>query len=97
MTALNFIIGSLATFRIATMIAQEKGPGHVFCILRKAPKSPVVRDGLSCPLCVSVYSAALMTVFFLITGLAEAHESFAVWLAMSGASVALSLTVAKDL
>ncbi len=99
MTWLQFIIGCLATFRLATMFAQEKGPGRIFCILRKAPKSAIAREGLSCPLCLSVYMGLFVSLVMLFTTspYIPKGEFVFLWLAFSGASVCLSLTIGKEL
>lgn len=95
MTTLEFAIGSLATFRLASLIAKEKGPGFIFCKLRNVPaKGSAWAEGLSCPLCVSVWTAIPFAILF---GEGDVLKAITLALAFSAVSVCLSLTLGKNL
>jgi hypothetical protein len=62
---ITVIVGGLAVYRVALMIAKEDGPAHVFLRLRRfADLTFGVRsslaEGIACPLCVSFWLAWLV-------------------------------------
>ena len=59
MIIFQFIIDALATYRLARMIACESGPFDIFVRLRGHAKDWVA-DGLSCPMCLSVWLSFLI-------------------------------------
>lgn len=96
MDPLFFILGCLATFRLATMVAKEKGPWDIFKTLRDIPRGGTVLDYfMSCPLCQSVYFALIMCIT-LWPGI-DLSSLIVHTLAMSGVSVCLSLQFTTDL
>lgn len=87
-----FFLGAIATYRLSVMVSLEAGPGFIFRKLRRVPdakKHPAVKEGLSCPLCVSVWFSALVTGYYLWMGWIVWGESPIYWLAFSGAAVVL--------
>lgn len=92
-----FLLAVLATFRLATMIALEKGPGFIFrWIRRQPPPKSATREGLNCPLCVGVWAAACVTVGLALAGLIEWPYAPLWWLAISGGAVACHFTWTSD-
>lgn len=92
MTWFYFVIGSLATYRLARMVSTEQGPWFIFLKLRRVPdakKHPAIKEGLSCHLCVSVWFSALITGYYIWAGWITWTESPIYWLAFSGVAVAL--------
>lgn len=63
MNWLVFIIASLATYRIADIIADEEGPAAIFAKLRKSVPPGNPKRGISCPYCVGVWVAGLLTAW----------------------------------
>lgn len=85
MTALDFAIAILATYRVARMVADEDGPARVLARLREAAsdRGPTwLADGLSCPLCASVWIAPAL----LAVGRTTAGAWLVAALAVSGAA-----------
>lgn len=84
-----FTVACFATFRLALMVSQETGPMRIFAKLRKAPKPHSnLREGISCPWCVSVHISALVTTFLWWLGFFPGQEWPLYWLAISGGAVA---------
>lgn len=91
-TALLFIAGILATYRLSLMLSKESGPMRIFRKIRNIPPpKSAAKEGLSCPLCSSVWFAAIPAVFFCHFGYAPWSESWLWWLSFSGGAVLLHL------
>lgn len=92
----QFMLGALATYRLAKMISGESGPGLIFRKLRGLPdpkKHPSVKEGLSCLCCTSFSIAALMAGYFVWLEWAVWAEAPLYWFAFSGAAVALHFAI----
>lgn len=68
MTALDFLIIGLATWRLAYMVTHEAGPLHVFRRVRE--RFPTVNDGgvgelLHCQYCASVWTGLACVALWL--------------------------------
>lgn len=78
MTPLAYTLVALATYRVATDLAWEDGPGEVFAVLRSWAMRRFrddwlwIADGLCCPICLS----------FWIAPMALAAWAYAPWLVM---------------
>lgn len=89
MTPLAYTLIALATYRVATDVAWEDGPGEMFATLRGAAvqrfgREHWVADGLACPICVSLWAApALLVAWWYLPWLVA-------WLAVAGAAAALA-------
>lgn len=62
MLTLHLILAILATYRIAAMIARERGPYDVFVTVRswvhmRYGEKSWQGEGISCPLCISFWTA----------------------------------------
>lgn len=85
---LALIVGGLATFRIALMVSKESGPFFFFRKLRKLPPpKSATKEGLSCPFCVSVHAAAVVTAYIWWIGWIEPKWIPLYWLSVSSISV----------
>lgn len=63
MTLMHFVIGALATWRLASLIVYEDGPFEVFTRLR----SISVLEGMtSCLWCTSIWTGLLVTVLLFV-------------------------------
>jgi hypothetical protein len=95
MTWLSFLIGALSTFRLTVLITKDKGPAFFFQKLREAPpKRSSLKQGISCPFCVSVWMAFPVIAFTI-------HQTpisnvFLGALALSGAAIILNQAFTKD-
>lgn len=96
MTAFEFIICSLACFRLTRLITDDDGPGFIFRKLRRLPqKRSSVRKGISCPFCVSFYFALAISVFEVLARELDPYQAVIVMPAIWGASVLLNQTFVK--
>lgn len=82
----QFVLLTLATYRLAMLIAVEKGPARLLARLRRLPPpKSSAREGLSCPFCVGMYVATFMAVGW--CWLQREWLSWPLlWLALAGAS-----------
>lgn len=96
MTPLLFLAAVLATYRLSLLVSKEDGPYWIFSKIRRLPPAKSsTREGLSCPLCTSVYASALVASFFVWLGYAPVHEWPLWWLSASGGAVLLHLLDGK--
>lgn len=93
----HFILGSLATYRLALMVSKEDGPAWIFRKLRNAPpRKSSIRQGIRCEWCVSIWASALVTAFLLWLGALPASQWPLWWLGMSAAAILLNQKFTKD-
>lgn len=94
MTALQFIVGALATYRLTVLIARDAGPWRIFAKLRENDRYSKL---LKCPFCVSVWAGAivyLVQYFALID--TELMVSVLVVLSYSAISIAADRVFTAD-
>lgn len=63
---LDFALQGLATYRLTLMVTKEAGPGWWFKLLRrevkrKAPRATHMDQGISCPFCMSMQIALILS------------------------------------
>lgn len=86
-----FFIAALATYRLALMFSKESGPGRIFQKLRRQPPpKSSAREGLSCPFCMSIWFAAVITVIYVALGVVSLSISPIYALALSACAVCLN-------
>jgi len=89
MTLLDYILLSLATYRLATDLAWEDGPFEVFAwargqaLVRFGPEHWVT-GGVSCPICLAFWIAPV------VLGLWAWVPWLVIWLAVAGAAALLA-------
>ena len=81
----EFIVGTLATWRLASLLTREEGPYSLFSRLRGAPVERGLRRALHCFYCASVWVAVPITGFVAPWG----ARSIVIWLALSGGACLL--------
>lgn len=86
---LKFLISALAVYRLSGMFATEVGPGRIFERLRKVGRNRTLKEGLSCPLCESVWWAGLCVGGQYLLGWVSLSEVPFWWLGVSGFAVVL--------
>lgn len=94
----QFMLGALATYRLSILISKESGPGFIFRKLRRAPdskKHPSVKEGLSCPFCVSIWFSAATTGYYIWMDWITWHEAPLYWLSFSAVAVVLNQAFTK--
>lgn len=85
----DILIACLATYRLATDVAWERGPGDAYERLRgwatqRWGADSWQAEGVACPICVSFWAApALLVLYTLIPWLV-------LWLAVAGAAALLA-------
>jgi hypothetical protein len=76
----RFLIAALATWRIAFLLARERGPGDMLSRLRRLAGNGVVRDAVSCVKCTGTWVAIPFTFF--VGG--DWVQLVVIWLALAG-------------
>src|SRR5262245_24883452 len=76
----RFFIASLATWRLALLLARERGPWDVFRRFRRCAGGGIFGELLKCVKCVGLW-AAIPFAFF-VRG--EWTELIVIWLALAG-------------
>lgn len=93
-----FVLSVFACYRLSILISKESGPGKVSKKLRELPKPKSSwREGLSCPLCLSVWFSALITGYLWYIGMVEPKIVPLYWLAVSAGAVVLNQKYTKNL
>lgn len=91
----RLVLGGLASFRLARMLALEEGPGGVFDRVRgrcDPQQTTWLGRGLNCPLCVGFWTSLLMAVL-LWDG--SQRKLILNWWGMAGAQSLLHLWIEK--
>jgi hypothetical protein len=81
----EFVIGTLATWRIASLFTREEGPYGLFSRLRGSGVDPGPRRAFHCLYCTSVWVAAPIAGFVA----PWSWRSIVIWLALSGGACLL--------
>jgi hypothetical protein len=70
MTPLSFMVLALATWRLASLFANESGPFHIFKTFREwvCNNHPGIGEGLTCEWCNSVWLGSLITIAYFFLG-----------------------------
>lgn len=85
MQGFDFVLGSLATWRVAALLVREDGPYDVIARVRRAAVTTGVGRALDCFLCTSLWVAAPVALWLAgATG-----RGLVVWLAVGGAAALL--------
>lgn len=91
------VLGILATHRVSLMISSESGPARIFRKIRKLPPpKSATKEGLSCQLCVSIWIAALVALFYWRVGLFDWKFWFLWWLGMSSGAILCHMKFTKS-
>lgn len=92
MTIFQFILGCLATYRIALLFSKEYGPFGVFEELRKVPpKKSDTAKWLSCLWCFSITASAFVCGLFWFVGVREHWAMWLIlWLSFSAGAICLN-------
>lgn len=87
---LDFVIGALATYYLALSVTKQDGPFEMFLKLRNLwTDNDWIGRGIRCHVCVSLYSALIVTIGAVLLGWADVWAWPLVWLGLAGASVML--------
>lgn len=89
----EFVIGTLATWRVASMLTREEGPYALFSRLRGPEPARGLRGALHCFYCASVWVAAPVARFVAPWSL----RSVVIWLALSGGACLLDRATQRGL
>ena len=81
----EFIVGTLATWRIASLLTREDGPYSLFSRLRGSGIERGPRRALHCLYCTSIWVAAPLAGFVA----PWSGRSIVIWLALSGGACLL--------
>ena len=89
----EFVVGTLATWRIASLLTREEGPFALFSRLRGPYVERGLRHALHCFYCASVWAAAPITGFVAPWSV----RSIVIWLALSGGACLLDRATQRGL
>lgn len=89
MDGLRFVIASFAVYRLSRMVALERGPLEVFeklrgAILNRFGAEHWVFDGITCPLCLSVWLALVVALLWWYGYGLDGLTAILIWFGMSG-------------
>jgi len=91
MTWTFFILGSLATYRLALMLSSEEGPVAIFSRMRRTVQAKTNPGrGIRCFNCWSVWLSILITAFLIYLGETQLIHSPLYVFAMSGTAMLLN-------
>jgi hypothetical protein len=76
----RFLIAALATWRVAFLLARERGPWDLFARLRRSTGTGVVSELLTCVKCVGLWVA--IPFAFFVRG--EWVDLIVIWLGLAG-------------
>lgn len=98
---LQFLIYSLATYRLSLLITKDVGPGWMFkhfrrWVKREAPKKSHMDDGIECLFCMSMQIGLVMAVAYGFLHGYKVFDLFILALALSGAAIILHKTFTSD-
>lgn len=97
LTAMQFVLGSLAVYRISLLFTKESGPARIFAKLRRSPpKKSATHEWLSCLFCFSMTSSAVVCWCLWRSGVEQHWASwFVTWTALSAAAIGLNQALTK--
>lgn len=92
LSALEFIVAALATFRLSLLVTKEDGPAFVFRKLRRVPpKRSATATWLSCIFCFSMTASALVCGALWLAGTRQHWAQwFVTWCALSAVAIILN-------
>lgn len=96
---MSFVLATLAAWRLARMVALETGPFELFQKLRyfvvyRTNPGSWIDEGIHCPLCLSFWTALLMT--FLVLQAGDGWREFILyWFGISGGAAAVHLLLVE--
>jgi len=86
----TFLVAALATYYLALSVAREDGPFAMFLWLRNQfTDEGWFSRGLRCVVCMSCWTALLVTILVTLLGHADPWDWSVVWLGLAGASVVI--------
>jgi hypothetical protein len=90
---LDFLVASLATWRMTSLLVRERGPYDLLARARRASRTTPVGGAFACFYCASLWVAA--PIAFWLVGASRSWP--VVWLAISGLAVLLDRATTKEL
>lgn len=88
----EFILMSLAVWRITHLLGKEDGPFNIIFLMRKKAGAGFFGSLLDCFYCLSIWIALPFGIWLGITW----WEKFLIWLALSGAACLLEQATTKN-
>lgn len=91
-----FVMSVMAVYRVSGMMAEEKGPGGLFERMRGKVRNRTAKEGVSCPLCESVWWAAVCVVYLGCLKVMGWEWVPLWWLGVSGGAVVMHRQWGKE-
>jgi hypothetical protein len=96
MSWLEFLVGCLATFRMALMVSKEEGPAELARTARRAAPSGWIKRGFYCQWCQSFWWGMATALFFTLTDRVTWKDFVIYWLAFSAGAIVINQTFTKS-
>lgn len=93
---LEFIVGCLATFRIALLVSKEDGPADVAKKLRHSVPPGWIKRGFYCEWCQSFWWGMATAMFFASTNRLSWTDFPLYWLAFSAGGIVINQAFTRD-
>jgi len=95
-TWLEFLVGCLATFRMALLISKEDGPVDVARKARLAAPAGWIKRGFYCQWCQSFWWGMAAALFFTLTDRLTWIDFPLYWLAFSAGAIVINQAFTKE-
>ncbi len=93
----EFLLATLASWRIAYLLTQEDGPWDMFVGLRRIVAGTMLGRALDCFYCTSVWVAAPFALWVTPFAVRTFMATIVTWLALSGAACLLHRATNREL
>ena len=94
-TWLEFLVGCLATYRVALLISKEDGPADAARKVRMAAPPGWIKKGFYCQWCQSFWWGMATALFFTLTDRIGWVDFAIFWLAFSAGAIVINQTFTK--
>ena len=93
---LEFIVGCLATYRMALLVSKEEGPAEASKKVREAAPPGWIKRGFYCQWCQSFWWGMGASLFFTLTGRISWTDFVIYWLAFSAGGIVINQAFTKS-
>ena len=87
---LEFVVGCLATYRMALMVSKEEGPAEASRKMREAAPPGWIKRGFYCQWCQTFWWGMAASLFFALTGRVTGTDFVIYWLAFSAGGIVIN-------
>lgn len=95
-TWLEFVVGCLATFRLALLVSKEDGPADASRKMRQAAPEGWLKRGFYCQWCQSFWWGMATSLFFTLTDRLTWTDFAIYWLAFSAGGIVINQAFTRN-